>query len=111
MDQNVPKDTKYYIDLILNFIKKYLKYFLLLLILILVIKKLYNVSPYNQISSTLIKVDKLYRNVFLQQKNFCSNTYKKYRLCDFYIASSYQSCINGLCQIWSPQVLKRTNPQ
>ena len=77
MDTNV---TKYYIDLLLNFIKKYFKYLFLLLILILVIKKLYNVSPYNQISSTLIKVDKLYRNVFLQQKNFCSNTYKKYRL-------------------------------
>jgi len=75
-----------------NQLVKYIPYILIISIIIFIIIVTILFSQNIQESKSLRNMEEIYKDNSLKRTNHCSDNLIKYRVCDYYIASSFQSC-------------------
>ena len=88
---------------------KYFPYFLVILIIVVIIIITIILSEYIQVKKTLNRMSNIYKENRFTKINYCNPNMRNYRVADFYIASSHNSCIVSLRKVGyvSLKILKK----
>ena len=95
MSTEVATETPFFIDKVIKFWNKYYKYIILVILIIIVIVITIKISFTNEVGNHLTLLNNNYKHMKPKSLDLC-NRLRKHRVCEFYVASSYNNIKIGL---------------